>query len=145
MTAIADLLTAPEFVIGLAAGAVSALTLGYKLWTRQQRHHRALFGSDEDHTRDGLAVEQEHGFRQLNERLDEIEASVERGFADAERERREARDDIDDVCDDVDHLCQNMTHVAHALGDSQHVRETDILPPRGTDDYRDRGENDSDA
>lgn len=133
MSALYDLLTSAEFVVGLATGTVTVLTFGYKLWTRQQRHHRALYGSEDDDTHDGLAVKQQEGFQQLNERLDAIEESMDRGFADAERERRETRAEVDDLRDDVNDLCRSVSDVTRVLGESNRIRETDILTPRDHD------------
>lgn len=139
MTGAINLLSG-ELIVGFASGVVSVGLLIYKLWTRQQRHHRALYGSDDDDTRDGLAVRQQEGFQQLNERLDEIEESMERGFSDAERERQETRAEVDDIRDDVDQLCRSVTHVTSALGYEQRVRETDILGP-----YRHESDADTDG
>lgn len=117
-----------SLIVGIGSAFVTMGVIIYKLWTRQQHHHRALYGDSDDDTRNGLAVDQERGFAEIHDRLDEIEASLDEGFAEAEQKRQETRRDVEDLRQDVTDLCQSVRQVTRALGREGYFHETDLLP-----------------
>lgn len=146
MSALADwaysLISDGSVMVGIGACILAFAKLVYDLRRDTNRHQRVLFGSDDDQTHDGLAVEQEAGFadiaeklRDIDDKVDDIDDKMDRKFAEAERERRETRDKVNDLSGSFDQLTSILSR-------SDTLEHVDLLghnyPKPGDDDrYRD--------